>query len=42
MGKYVDLKTYPGGEINDAVRFWGTECYNYTVNDAEKDLVIKL
>jgi len=42
QGKYTDLKTYPGGEIYDAVRFWGTECYNYTVSDPEKDVLIKL
>jgi len=41
-GQSVDLKTYPGGIIYDAVRFWGTECYSYKVTDADKDLSIKL
>jgi hypothetical protein len=41
-GDYVDLKTYPGGEIYDAVPWWGVNCYNYSVSDKDKDFSVKL
>ena len=37
-----DLKSYPGGEINDAVPWMGLNCYNYSVGDATKDFSVKL
>jgi len=42
QGNYVDLRSYPGGVIYDAVRFWDIQCYNYTVSNPDKDFIIKL
>lgn len=41
-GDVVDLKSYPDGVAYDAVRFWGLQCYNYTVSDATQDFSVKL
>ena len=37
----VDLNSY-GGEIFDAVPWWGINCYSYLVSDATKDFKVKL
>ena len=41
-GEPVDLKTYPDETAYDSVRFWGVQCYNYTVTDPTKDFSVKL
>ena len=41
-GEPTDLKTYPDETAYGTVRFWGSQCYNYTVTDATKDLSVKV
>ena len=41
-GKTVDLRSFPGSSTYDAVAFWGTQCYNYTVLDKTKDFRVSL
>ena len=41
-GKYVDLKSFPGGEYYDSVLGGTTECFTYAVTDATKDFRVSL
>jgi hypothetical protein len=41
-GDYLDLNSYPGGIIYDAVPWWNINCYNYTVASKEKDFSLTL
>lgn len=38
----MDLRSFPGSSTYDAVAFWGTQCYNYTVLDKTKDFRVSL